>query len=387
MKKLLILFSLFLIGFCSCNKDEEIEVITKSSINGVVQKGPFLNGTSITVYELTDSVAPTGKNYPSQIMDNSGVFELNNVSFISPYVLLMANGYYFNEVTNENSISPVTLYALTDIRDKSTVNVNILSNLEKSRMEYLISEGKNFTEAKTVATQEVLSIFSISKPDISDFEALDISADGEDNAILLAVSLIVQGFRTESELSDLMANISTDIRLDGKLDSETLGSSLINDARLLNLAQIRTNIESRYANLGRTVTIPNFEKYIQTFIDNTSYNITNQIEYPEFSDYGENVLYGDKTSFKTTTLSLAATLPVGTSLKVIIKEGMWWYRLAPEGPVNWTISSYDNTKEEQTYVVTESGKSCDVNIQFGEGDHTLEIYENGSEVPTRTKVL
>jgi hypothetical protein len=47
---------------------------------------------------------------------------------------------------------------------------------------------------------------------MSDFDLLDTSQTGEDNAILLAISLIIQGFRTESELTDLLANISTDIR-------------------------------------------------------------------------------------------------------------------------------------------------------------------------------
>jgi len=97
----------------------------------VVQKGPFLNGTSIGIYELNDDYFPTGKVYSSQIVDNSGTFQLKNVSLVSQYVQLKADGYYYNEITGQNSNSPITLYALTDIKDKASVNVNILSNLEK----------------------------------------------------------------------------------------------------------------------------------------------------------------------------------------------------------------------------------------------------------------
>ncbi len=393
MKNFILVVSLAAILFSSC-KDEKVIKVKKTEINGVVQKGPFLNGTSIGIYELNDDYFPTGKVYSSQIVDNSGTFQLKNVSLVSQYVQLKADGYYYNEITGQNSNSPITLYALTDIKDKASVNVNILSNLEKSRIEYLLSTGLSFTAAKKQAKQEILNIFSISKADISDFELLSISEDGEDNAILLAISLIVQGYRTESELSELLANISTDITQDGKLNnSSSLGSLLISDARLLNLPQIRNNIETRYANLGMTVSIPNFEKYIQTFIDNTTYQFSKNIDYPEFSTYGENILYGEKTSFNDDwssdwNLSLAANLPKGVSLKIIIKGGLWSYEALPNKPVNWTISEYDFNLQQQTFTATESGKNCDLIISFEESStYTIEYYENNSTIPTRTKSI
>lgn len=385
MKKLVvILFSVILLY--SCEKDKAENTITKSELSGVVQKGPFLNGTSIGIYELNDDYSPTGKTFSSQIIDNTGTFQLLNVSLISPYVQLKADGYYFNEITGQNSNSPITLYALTDITNKTSVNVNILSNLEKSRIEYLLTTGLSFSNAKKQAEQEILRIFSLSKDDIADFDLLNITEEGDNNAILLAVSIITQGYRTESELSDLLANISTDIRQDGILNSASLGSQLINDVRLLDLPQIRTNIEDRYSNLGMTVSIPDFESFIQTFADSTNYQITNTIDYPEFSTYGENVLFAEKTSFSN-GLSLAANLPKGASLKIIIKGGLWYYQSLPNAPVNWTITNYDFDLQQQSFTATESGKSCDLIIQFDPGTHTIEYYENNSITPTRVKVF
>lgn len=384
MKKLLVFLLSVFILFYSCKKDKSETIITKPEINGVVQKGPFLNGTSIGIYELRDDYSPTGKIFSSQIMDNSGTFQLNDVTLISQFVQLKADGYYFNEITGQNSNSPITLYALTDITNKTSVNINILSHLEKSRIEYLLTTGQSFPSAREQAEQEILEIFSISKLDISDFDLLNISEEGEDNAILLAISIITQGFRTESELSDLLANINTDIRQDGILNSSLLGSLLINDTRLLNLPQIRENIESRYLSLGMTVTIPNFEKYIQIFLDSTNYQVSNFIDYPEFSSYGENILFENKTSFSS-GLSMAAILPKGTSLKIIIKGGLWYYQSLPDGPVNWTITNYDFSLQQQSFTATESGKSCDLIIQFDSGTHTIEYYENNSITPTRIK--
>lgn len=385
MKKLFGILFIFPILFSSCKKDEPAIKVTKPEIDGVVQKGPFLNGTSIGIFELKDDYSPTGKTFSSQIMDNSGTFQLKNISLTSQYVQLKAYGYYFNEITGQNSNSPITLYALTDITNKTSVNINILSDLEKSRIEYLLTTGLSFSIAKKQAAQEVLKIFSITKADISDFDMLNISEEGENNAILLAISLIAQGYRTESELSDLLANISTDIRQDGELNSSSLGTLLINDARLFDLAQIRKNIENHYANIGVTVTISNFEKYIHTFLDCTSYQISNNIVYPEFSNYGENILYGNKTSFSS-GLSLAANLPKGTFLKIIITGGTWAYQVLPNTPVNWSITQYANAK--QTFTATESGKNSDLIFKWlGSGTHTIEYYENNSATPTRVKTI
>jgi hypothetical protein len=307
---------------------------------------------------------------------------------VSQYVLLKADGYYFNEVTGQNSNSTLSLYALTDITDKTSVNVNVLSHLEKERIEYLLSSGQAFSDAKTQAEQEILSIFSISKPDIADFDLLNISEAGDNNAILLAISIITQGYRTESELSDLLANIDTDIRQDGVLNSSSLGSFLINDAKLIDLSQIRTNIESRYNNLGMSVTIPDFEKYIKIFLDNTQYVFTNNIVYPEYSNYGENILFENKTNFSS-NLSMAATLPKGTSLKIILKttdlSNVWGTQIIPSGPINWSLSVYNRTLMSQVFTVTEAGKSSDLIIGFPSGVFTIEYYENDSSTPTRSK--
>ena len=384
MKKPIIFLIFSILVFTSCEKwYNKIQMIDE--INGVVQKGPFLNGTSIDIYELNDNYAATGKTYSSQLLDNSGTFQLKDVGLVSPYVKFKANGYYFNEITGQNSNSQLTLHAISDLTNRSMVNVNILSNIEKGRIEYLLSEGMDFTDAKKQAEQEILAIFSITKSDISAFDSLDISKEGENNAILLALSIITQGYRTESELSDLLANIATDIRSDGTLDNTSLGSLLVNDARLLNLEQIRSNIENRYFDFGMDVTIPNFEKYVIMFIENTNYQITNEIEYPEFSDYGENILYDDKTEFSS-NMSLAANLPKGTSLKIVIKSGIWSFYADPYGPVNWSYNIYDFNTEQQTFTAIESGKSCDLKIADFSGD-TIEYYENNSVIPTRIKIF
>ena len=392
-------FLLTLLPLVSCEEDERQDdtlPVTKEKLTGFIQKGPFINGTSINMAELNMDLGQTGKNFSTQTIDNRGSFELSQVELSSQFVELKADGFYYNEVSDVSSSARLVLYALCDLTDKSTINVNLLSHLEKDRVYYLVSEGTPFGEAKRQAQSEVLGIFSIEKPDIQDSELLDISQRGDDHAILLAISLILQGHRTVAGLSELLANINSDFREDGKLNDPLSGSALINNAILLDMPGIRENLEERYEETGMEVDLPDFEKYVNHFIENTEYEVTEGIRYPEFSDYGENILFGNKSGFhRGTVYSMAAELPVGSALTIRMSGGLWSYEVLPHGPVNWDVSDYDWEAETQSFTAVESGTSCDLKIMFeyysdstlsGEGI-LVEYLENLSDTATRTKVI
>lgn len=403
MKKIYIFLSLILFTlFISCEKENDTyqtNPVYKDKVSGFVQKGPYNNGTAITISELYADLTPTGKNFNSQIVDNKGTFEFKNIELSSQFVELKANGFYFNEIIGENSSAQLTLFALTDLSDSSSININILSNIEKSRVEYLISEGVSFANAKKQAQQEILGIFSISQSDIISSEFLDITKAGDDNAILLAVSLILQGHRSVSELSELLANISTDIREDGELNSTSIGTSLINHAKYLNVETIRNNLESRYNDLGVSTIIPEFENYIKLFLDSTNYVFANFIDYPNVSDYGINILSDNDSVFDAYQMdkySMSAEVPNGASLKIVLKlvsgtapeGGFWAYHAAPNGPINWKITSYDFANNSQEFEIIESGEKSDLKIIFhadSEVKIDIEYYENTNDLPTKTR--
>ncbi|MEZ4980027.1 MAG: hypothetical protein R2769_00245 [Saprospiraceae bacterium] len=75
-------------------------------------------------------------------------------------------------------------------------------------------------------------------------ETLDISEDGDLNAALLAISVILQSnFEKVADLFPMVADINADILNDGTLDDAALGTILLNNAKRLNLTEIRTNLE------------------------------------------------------------------------------------------------------------------------------------------------
>ena len=260
-----LLISSFLLS--GCREDDEASVTppVAISLKGLVQKGPFINGTAINLSELSPKLIATGKNFTTQIADNKGSFTLVDIPLQSTYVQLQADGFYFDEVQGEKSMAQLTLFALADVSDASIVNINLLSHLERSRVIYLMQEEeKKFGVAKQQAQQEILATFGIAQDNISYSEQLDISRDGDQNAILLAISAILQGNNSVAELSELLANITTDLREDGMLNSETTQTRLKAQATALNLPQIRKNLEVRYEELGVSATIPNFEQYVDS---------------------------------------------------------------------------------------------------------------------------
>ena len=176
MRNFFLIFSVFWLYTCggggggskTTGPDEPPIVIDFVSLAGQAQKGPFNNGTSINIAELSSTLSPTGRNFSSAITDNTGSFAVANVQLESPYVELRANGYYFNEISNEISNAPLTLLALSNLTGKTFLNVNILTHIEKNRMTALMSGAtpKTFAQAKSQAQEEVDRIKTSAKADL-----------------------------------------------------------------------------------------------------------------------------------------------------------------------------------------------------------------------------
>ena len=126
-----------------------------------------------------------------------------------------------------------------------------------------MDSGLTFSAAKTQAQTEIMNIFNIDNVTLGNSESLDISKSGDGNAVLLAISAILQSDKTEAELTELLSTINTDIRTDGTLDSTTTKATLVTAMEYLKSRRstIRSNIESRYSNLGISATIPAFESF------------------------------------------------------------------------------------------------------------------------------
>lgn len=246
-------------------EDQEVIAITDKTVSGVSQKGPFVNGSSVTVQELDGAtLAQTGLGFEGKIKNDLGEFSIKVKSLQSQYALLKASGFYRNEVSGEKSKSQVTLYALTDLSARDEVNVNLLTHLEYERSMYLASEGLSVGEAKRQAENEVLASFGI-EGDFANSEDLEIFGTGDGNAALLAVSVLMQGDLSEADFSERLANYAADIEEGGAWDDEKSAVKIADWAaeKSLNggLSEIRNNI------VGWELSgdVPAFEKYVDNY--------------------------------------------------------------------------------------------------------------------------
>ena len=376
--------------------NEEEQTVIKEAFGGIVQKGPYAVGSSITITLLDESLNQTGRIYTTTVIDNAGNFDQKNIELVSNFIELKADGYYFNEVSGETSGGTLTLYALADISDINSVNVNILTHLEKPRIEYLMKEeGLSFADAKKQASTDVLGIFGIPSEAI-ETEKLDISKD----ELLLAVSVICQGYLSSGEMSELLANIGNDIKTDGVLNGTTLGTRLVNNAAFLNLNKVKENMENKYNELGKTVdlSVSQLQQYVQQFIDNSGFEQTQLITYPQEGRHGLNILADNFTTAawtlgSSTGYSFKAILPKGADLKIIIIHSRsWWYGVPP---LNWVCNTLENNGSlmRQELTLSDNTKENDMLVTFGDMDWTkestvtIQYYENGATEPTKTKEI
>ena len=269
--------------------------LLRDSIQGIVQNGPFIFGTSVVQNEASEMnfyrADGIGHTASTCVQSNDGRYTLESVSTNSNYVKISATGFYRNMVTGGTSASPVTLSALAKvantsedagatapIRVRNSVNVNILTQLEIPRIEQLAMNHIDFAEAKAQAEREVFAAFGIdtvqlySQPYFTDgrtdkpvAEDLEMFGNSEYSAALFAISVMLQGYRNENEMMNLVNTFAEDIKGDGIWNDPNwkikIADWVVGLDTLWKYNVIRNNVSS-----WGVAAIPNFEKYMRAFI-------------------------------------------------------------------------------------------------------------------------
>lgn len=258
-KYLLIILSLLILG-CSKSKTALIPEPTpqkKTSLTGFVEKGPFLQGSKVTLIELDKNFVPTGKTYETTTTNDMGAFEFKDIVLSSDYAKFSIDGFYFDEVRNTLSTSRIILNAISKVGENTKVNVNLLTHLESNRIVKLVKTDKlDFAIAKKQATTELLNGLNIVYN--YDMETEEVSlADGSKNAtVLLAISAVMLNNpnHTDASLSEYLSKISTQLENTGELD-ESIKTTFKAYASGINAEQIKANLIARYKTLGKEVNV------------------------------------------------------------------------------------------------------------------------------------
>ena len=269
--------------------------LLRDSIQGIIQNGPFVFGTSVILNEASEMnfyrADGIGHTASSCVQSNDGRYTLESVSTNSNYVKISATGFHRNLVTGGTSASPVTLSALTKVantsedagataplRVRNSVNVNILTQLEIPRIEQLAMNHIDFAEAKAQAEREIFAAFGIdtvqlySQPYFTDgrmdkpvAEDLDMFGNSEYSAALFAISAMLQGDRSEADMMSLVNNLAEDIKGDGIWNDPNwkikIADWIVGLDTLWKYNDIRNNVSS-----WGVAALPNFERYMRAFV-------------------------------------------------------------------------------------------------------------------------
>lgn len=269
---------LFIILIYGCSKDEQSvennsngnSTTNENSANiqlnnSLVQKGPFVEGSSILIVELNEDLESTSISYNTETVDDFGSFEFNS-SLGTDKIDIIATGFYFNEITGQLSSGQVTLRNFIEVHDTQKANINILTTLSRQRIKYLMTTNdESYEEAKNQAEREVLLAFNIPQNIIDtsgQFQDMDISKEGTGNGILLAISCVLQGNNSDGELAELITKFANDLEDDGILDDSFVLSKIRDGGSFVNPQSVLENLKQRFESLGITYSIPDFEFYI-----------------------------------------------------------------------------------------------------------------------------
>ena len=246
--------------------DSGITAVTDLDVAGVSQKGPFVTGSAVTVQELDGiTLKQTGKSFKGSIKSDKGDFAIKDINLESQYAILEATGYYRDEISGKKSSGTVTLRALTDLSNRKTVNINLLTHLEYERVMYLVTKKKmSIAEAKAQAEEEVFASFGI-EGEFGEAEDLNIFETGDGHAALLAVSVLLQSDVDVAGLTERMGEFSISLAEGGSWDDADTKTAIADwacDVDLKgSLSKVRKNVEGwKYAD-----TVPAFEKYVSNF--------------------------------------------------------------------------------------------------------------------------
>ena len=360
------------------------------SISGKIEKGPFSKGSIISFYELDSNLSQTGRSYSTTINDNEGNYDLKATNIGGKMLRVQTDGFYYNEVLNSLSTSRIVLTGISKVDSSEKVNVNVLTHVERRRVEYLMNEkSMSFDNAKKQAVSELLTIFKASNSNISRSEK--VSLFGDNNDILLNISLLFQGYRTDAQLSELLTDFSNDFYKDGTVEDVTIFKRIYNHSYFVDTLSVATNIKEKY-----NVT-PNSFSILNDYLKD---NISKKDE--KFMPIVYPAIVNEKKNFLTRVLSETITTGVQGCLmynkndiptfdfKVTIKTvntagsnggNVWYYNIGS----GWSVTNFqfDNYGNQTFYTNNPIGE---VGLEFMRGQYDLYFYEPAnSKTPTFIK--
>ena len=171
---------------------EGVIALSGKKFSGAVQKGPFVEGSSVILKETSaeGNLEPTGREFETKVLNDDGDFKFGELDLECQYAILTAEGHYIREVNGETSHCPLRLNAVSNLEKRNTANINLLTHFEYKRVLNLVKSGKTFAQAKKQAATEILGAFGV-RLEVPAAEDLNIYSSSEADRTLYHISIFV----------------------------------------------------------------------------------------------------------------------------------------------------------------------------------------------------
>lgn len=263
-------------------------------VAGIAEKGPFRHGTSVTVVELDSlhRLADSDRKHKTCITTGNGSYTFDAFDIVSPYVRVEASGYYKSELTGGLSAEPVTLTSVTDLTEKDSVNVNILTHLEAVPTLKLVEQSGYNSPVRMFKEQslkKVLYAFGIKIEGFNDSffmqqqggfggfgggasastisrtaDEVSLFAGDEFSEALLAISVMLQRHGSGQKMLQFADSIAQKIAGSGNWDDWTSRAHLADWLMALDINGSFEKIRKNVAGWGLG-DVPDFERHLRKF--------------------------------------------------------------------------------------------------------------------------
>jgi len=281
------------------------------AVAGVAEKGPFRYGASVDITELDSAqrLADSDRMHNTCVVSADGSYSFGAVNLVSPYVRVEATGYYKSELTGGLSSELVTLRNVTDLTERDSVNVNILTHLDAVVALRLVEQGGFNSPIRSVKVQSLKKVLYAFGIKIEGFNE-DLFAQGqggfggmggvssqtiskisddinlfdgdEFSSALLAISVMLQRHGSGKEMLLFADSISQKIAGSGNWDDWTSRAHLADWLMALDINGEFEKIRKNVAGWGLGE-VPDFEKYLRKFW-------TNEFQFPTCGQSNDGVV-------------------------------------------------------------------------------------------------
>ncbi len=302
MNKLFLVAVAVAFTFASCSKSDggEQERTISKQIAGHIEKGPFVQGSEVTLTDLNKDLSQSGKSFTTNTFSDLGSFDFGQTLELSSGIVeLKTSGYFYNECTGKLSSSQITLKAIANANETKNLNVNLLTHLEYNRVKHLVKNGVSFSAAKEQAEREILRTFAITDQ-MSSPEKVSLTDNNKDASILLAISSIMLYDKSEAEFSEFIAKFSSDLEGDGSIDDSSILDKIKAGQEHCHPSTIIQTMEAFYKGKGSDITIGDFSLFVDFngdgVIDEKDQEILEKVPNVE---YQEEYFYSSEDAVKS----------------------------------------------------------------------------------------